>query len=78
MSPEQYLQSPLQLQHALHMLLDSELFQWHSERMCELMVDDARKVCTPHDHCVPELSVSTDNGSPSLVHSLQHPLHAWM
>ena len=26
------------------MLLASELFQFHSERMCELMVDDARTV----------------------------------
>ena len=47
---EQYLQSPLQLEHAINMILDSELFQFHSERMCDIVVDDARKVCTPAPH----------------------------
>ncbi|KAJ2919761.1 hypothetical protein MD484_g678, partial [Candolleomyces efflorescens] len=45
---EQYLQSPLQLEHAFHLLLDSEIFQFHSERMCENIVDDARNTTDPH------------------------------
>lgn len=43
---EQYLQSPLQLEHAFNMLLGSELFQFHSERMCEIIVEEGLKVCT--------------------------------
>ncbi|KAI0783275.1 hypothetical protein C8Q75DRAFT_726427 [Abortiporus biennis] len=38
---EQYLQSPLQLEHACELLLGSELFAFHSERMCELLLDDS-------------------------------------
>ncbi|CAA7268812.1 unnamed protein product [Cyclocybe aegerita] len=45
---EQYLQSPLQLEHACTLLLDSELFQFHSERMCEIIVDDAQTTTDPH------------------------------
>ncbi|EAU83953.2 hypothetical protein CC1G_09835 [Coprinopsis cinerea okayama7 len=45
---EQYLQSPLQLEHAFELLLDSELFQFHSERMCEIVVEDALKTTDPH------------------------------
>ncbi|OBZ76876.1 hypothetical protein A0H81_03038 [Grifola frondosa] len=41
---EQYLQSPLQLEHACDILLASELFAFHSERMCELLVEDAQTV----------------------------------
>jgi len=43
---EQYLQSPLQLEHACNLILDSELFVFHSERMCEILVDDAQSVRT--------------------------------
>lgn len=43
-SIEQYLQSPLQLEHAFQTLLESELFEFHSERMCEIIVDDAQSV----------------------------------
>ncbi|KAG6827812.1 hypothetical protein H0H92_010390 [Tricholoma furcatifolium] len=45
---EQYLQSPLQLEHACEFLLDSELFQFHSERMCEILVDDLQSQTDPH------------------------------
>ena len=41
---EQYLQSPLQLAHACELLLESELFAFHSERMCDILVDDVRSV----------------------------------
>ncbi|KAH9941272.1 uncharacterized protein BXZ73DRAFT_88419 [Epithele typhae] len=41
---EQYLQSPLQIDHACNTILSSELFSFHSERMCELMVEDAQTV----------------------------------
>ncbi|KAG9226907.1 hypothetical protein CCMSSC00406_0003420 [Pleurotus cornucopiae] len=45
---EQYLQSPLQLEHACQLLLDSELFAFHSERMCEILVEDTRSSTDPH------------------------------
>jgi hypothetical protein len=41
---EQYLQSPLQLEHACDFILDSELFAFHSERMCEILSDEAAVV----------------------------------
>ncbi|KAG6834984.1 hypothetical protein H0H93_005916 [Arthromyces matolae] len=37
---EQYLQSPLQLEHACELLMESELFRFHSERMCEILQTD--------------------------------------
>jgi hypothetical protein len=45
---EQYLQSPFQLEHACELLLDSELFTFHSERMCEILVDEAQSNTDPH------------------------------
>lgn len=45
---EQYLQSPLQLEHACQRLLGSELFTFHSERMCELIIEDAQSKTDPH------------------------------
>ncbi|KAI0329754.1 hypothetical protein GY45DRAFT_1279051 [Cubamyces sp. BRFM 1775] len=45
---EQYLQSPLQLDYACDMLLNSELFAFHSERMSELLADDAQTNTDPH------------------------------
>lgn len=44
---EQYLQSPFQLEHACELILDSELFAFHSERMCEILVDEAQSVSNP-------------------------------
>ena len=41
---EQYLQSPLQLEHACNFILDSELFAFHSERMCEILTDEVAVV----------------------------------
>jgi hypothetical protein len=41
---EQYLQSPLQLEHACNLIFDSELFAFHSERMCEILTDEAAAV----------------------------------
>jgi hypothetical protein len=43
-SVEQYLQSPLQLEHACEYILDSELFAFHSERMCEILTDEVAQV----------------------------------
>lgn len=50
---EQYLQTPVQLEHACSILLHSELFTFHSERMRERLLDDAEKVPT---HAVPALN----------------------
>lgn len=45
---EQYLQSPFQLEHACELLLSSELFAFHSERMCEILTDEAQSNTDPH------------------------------
>lgn len=45
---EQYLQSPLQLEHACNLIFDSELFAFHSERMCEILTDEAAVNTDPH------------------------------
>ncbi|KAI0356846.1 hypothetical protein OH77DRAFT_174652 [Trametes cingulata] len=47
---EQFLQSPLQLEHACDMLLGSELFAFHSERMSDLLTKDAQTVRPPARH----------------------------
>lgn len=41
---ELYLQTPAQLDHACNMLLESELFAFHSERMSEMVLKDAEMV----------------------------------
>ncbi|KAF9485617.1 hypothetical protein BDN70DRAFT_533974 [Pholiota conissans] len=45
---EQYLQSPLQLDHACTLLVESELFEFHSERMVDIIIDDAQTITDPH------------------------------
>jgi hypothetical protein len=45
---EQFLQSPLQLEHACELILDSELFEFHSERMLDIITDETQTV-RPHD-----------------------------
>ncbi|KAF8201029.1 hypothetical protein K438DRAFT_1821245 [Mycena galopus ATCC 62051] len=49
---EQYLQSPLQLEHACNLIVESELFAFHSERMCEIMADEARSNTDPHSQLI--------------------------
>ncbi|KAK2460866.1 hypothetical protein APHAL10511_007336 [Amanita phalloides] len=49
---EQYLQTPLQLDHACTLLLDSELFQFHSERMCDIIAKDAQVITDPHSQFI--------------------------
>ncbi|KAF8625064.1 hypothetical protein AX15_005546 [Amanita polypyramis BW_CC] len=49
---EQYLQTPLQLEHACTLLLDSELFQFHSERMCNIIMKDVQTTTDPHSQFV--------------------------
>ena len=41
---EHYLQTPVQLEHACSLLLQCDLFTFHSERMRERLLDDAQKV----------------------------------
>lgn len=43
-STEQYLQSPLQMEHACDLLIASELFQFHSQRMTGILFNDTQKV----------------------------------
>ncbi|KAG6868209.1 hypothetical protein C0993_006182 [Termitomyces sp. T159_Od127] len=45
---EQYLQSPLQLEHACELLMESELFRFHSERMCEILLSEIQSQTNPH------------------------------
>ncbi|KAI0686446.1 hypothetical protein BC835DRAFT_1379547 [Cytidiella melzeri] len=49
---EQYLQTPLQLEHSCDLLMASELFVFHSERMSELLLDDARSSTNPHTQLI--------------------------
>ncbi|KAJ6622827.1 hypothetical protein B0H10DRAFT_1723933, partial [Mycena sp. CBHHK59/15] len=49
---EQYLQSPLQLEHACNLMVESELFAFHSERMCEILADEARSNTNPHSQLI--------------------------
>ncbi|KAJ7230857.1 hypothetical protein B0H12DRAFT_1192857 [Mycena haematopus] len=49
---EQYLQSPLQLEHACNLIVESELFAFHSERMCEILADEARSNTDPHSQLI--------------------------
>lgn len=49
---EQFLQSPMQLEHACNLLLDSELFVFHSERMCELAIEDVESKTDPHSQLI--------------------------
>ncbi|KAJ7443921.1 hypothetical protein B0H11DRAFT_2090214 [Mycena galericulata] len=49
---EQYLQSPLQLEHACNLICESELFAFHSERMCEIMTDGVRSNTDPHSQLI--------------------------
>lgn len=49
---EQYLQAPLQFDHACNLLLDSELFEFHSGRMTNLLTQDATTNTDPHAQLV--------------------------
>ncbi|KAL1742299.1 hypothetical protein HDZ31DRAFT_43559 [Schizophyllum fasciatum] len=45
---EQYLQTPMQIEHACDLILDSELFTFHSERMCDILMSDIQSTTDPH------------------------------
>ncbi|KAI0315290.1 hypothetical protein OF83DRAFT_364966 [Amylostereum chailletii] len=49
---EQFLQSPMQLEHACDLLLVSELFTFHSERMCVILSDEAISDTDPHHQLI--------------------------
>ncbi|EJD01900.1 uncharacterized protein FOMMEDRAFT_147075 [Fomitiporia mediterranea MF3/22] len=49
---EQYLQSPIQLEHACSLLLQCDLFTFHSERMRERLLEDAEKTTDPHGQLI--------------------------
>lgn len=44
----QYLSNRLQMEHACALLLNSELFAFHSERMCDNLVEDVQNTTDPH------------------------------
>jgi len=47
-SQERYLQTSLQLEHACSMLLESDIFSWHSERLSEIILSTAATDTNPH------------------------------
>ncbi|KAH7091789.1 hypothetical protein BKA62DRAFT_723976 [Auriculariales sp. MPI-PUGE-AT-0066] len=49
---QQYLQAQMQLEHAVNMLLASELFEYHSDRMSNLLLEDAVANTNPHQQLV--------------------------
>lgn len=49
---EQYLQTPVQLEHACSLLLNSELFNSHSERLSSLVVSDSLTNTDPHTQLI--------------------------
>ncbi|KAI0725947.1 hypothetical protein C8Q72DRAFT_848759 [Fomitopsis betulina] len=49
---EQYLQSPLQMEHACDLLIASELFQFHSQRMTGILFNDTQKATDPHEQLI--------------------------
>lgn len=45
---ERYLSTPAQLEHSCELLLDSDLFSFHSDRSCELLIEHAKVETDPH------------------------------
>ena len=77
---EQYLQSPLQLEHACGFIFDSELFAFHSERMCEILTDEATMVrCVLRHSCVFSelMSSQSEHRSSRSVHAVQRFTLLW-
>ncbi|KAF8580090.1 hypothetical protein K439DRAFT_1637346 [Ramaria rubella] len=62
---EQYLQTPVQLTHACSLLLDSEAFTSHSERLSSLVISDALSNTDPHAQLILHNVL--------LLHGRQHP-----
>ncbi|WRT65109.1 uncharacterized protein IL334_002051 [Kwoniella shivajii] len=46
---DKYLSSPAEIQHAIELILDSELFTFHYERMVGIIMADAQENTNPHD-----------------------------
>lgn len=70
---EQYLQSPLQLEHACGMIFDSELFAFHSERMCEILTDEVAVNTDPHaQFMLYSVLLYHGRSSPSFFRSHKH------
>ena len=44
-----YLTHPIDLLHVIGLLLESELFTFHYERMVALIMQDAQEVTAPHE-----------------------------
>jgi hypothetical protein len=78
MKTEQYLQSPLQLEHACEMIIDSELFEFHSERMSDILVNDVQSVCAAH-HILNTVQTDfvAEDGSTLATHYLSHSILLW-
>ncbi|KAH8112863.1 hypothetical protein DFH11DRAFT_1778458 [Phellopilus nigrolimitatus] len=67
---EQYLQTQVQLEHACTLLLHSELFAFHSERMRERLLVDAEKITDPHAQLIMyQVLLQYGRNHPSLLRS---------
>lgn len=63
----------MQLEHACSLLLDSELFVFHSERMCELAIEDVksvRRIFTYHSSSAKAGLQKTDPHSQLILYSV--------
>jgi len=45
---ERYLSTPAQLDHSCQLLLDSDFFAFHSDRSCDLLLQEAKVQTDPH------------------------------
>ena len=45
---ERYLSTPAQLDHSCQLLLDSDFFAFHSDRSCDLLLQEAKVQTNPH------------------------------
>ncbi len=59
----------------MEILLDSELFQFHSERMCEIIAGDAQKVL--NFSFEPNLQSKSDYGPSHSLHLVRDLLLPW-
>ncbi|KZT33232.1 hypothetical protein SISSUDRAFT_1066309 [Sistotremastrum suecicum HHB10207 ss-3] len=67
---EKYLQAQIQLEHACNLLLDSELFAFHSDRMTEILMEEASTNTDPHAQLIlHKILLSYGHRHPSFLRS---------
>lgn len=67
---EKYLQAQIQLEHACNLLLDCELFAFHSDRMTEILMEEASTNTDPHAQLIlHKILLSYGHRHPSFLRS---------